>query len=134
MRRAAKRDKNEKELIKVLESLGFTVQQLNDPGIPDLLVGNFLNFLVEVKSESGTLTPPQREFIAQWGGQVKVVKTVQELKRFFLLFYLIHQYQCCETFNVIQNITDHNREFMCPKCGKPVTFIKTIGHLYDFQG
>ena len=38
MRKAAKRDENEAEIVKALRDAGYFVTHLNDPGVPDLLV------------------------------------------------------------------------------------------------
>lgn len=85
MRKAAKRDKNEREIIETLTAIGCTVQQLSAKGVPDLLVGfqdpetgQPTNLLMEIKDKGGTLTPDQVAWINTWEGQVYVVYTVQE--------------------------------------------------------
>ncbi len=40
MRRAASRDANEREIIDALRARGHLVQQLSDPGVPDLIVAS----------------------------------------------------------------------------------------------
>lgn len=75
MRRAAKRDTSEREIINMLVGCGFSVYQLNQP--VDLLVGHRgKNFLVECKSGTKgygkTLNDNQRDFNDAWRG-AKVV-------------------------------------------------------------
>lgn len=75
MYRAAKRDKNEREIIQVLRAMGASVVQLDDPSVPDLLVGFAgRNFLMEVKTETGKLTPSQVQFFDKWKGRAYVVR------------------------------------------------------------
>ena len=81
--RARRRDTNEKKIIKVFERTGAMVVRINDDrvkGIPDLLVGyKGYNLLVEVKTEKGTLSPEQLEFISEWpGGRPFVARSVEE--------------------------------------------------------
>jgi hypothetical protein len=84
MRRAAKRDANEADVIVALRSDGFNVAQISSPGIPDLLVWepgrHFLLF--EVKDDDGDLTPAQMRF---WHQSVNckrfVVRSADEARR-----------------------------------------------------
>lgn len=83
MRRYAnRRDANEREIIDALEEIGCTVYQLDLP--VDLLVGyRAKNFLLEVKDGSKPAsrtkkTQQQKEFMAGWNGQVRVVTSVEE--------------------------------------------------------
>lgn len=84
MYRAAKRDKNEREIIDALLKIGCTVQQLDDAYVPDLLVGYItstgdkINILMEVKNKKGTLKKGQIAWHESWKGQVAVVRTVEE--------------------------------------------------------
>lgn len=81
MRRAARRDKNEPHLMRYLHRIGAIVFQLNDPGIPDLLVfwrGNVLLF--EVKSMQGTLTDEQTKFFDVCPHSAFVVRSVSDIK------------------------------------------------------
>jgi Holliday junction resolvase len=60
-----------------LEERGFSVLNLSAVGMgcPDLLVGrDGQNFLLEIKSENGTLTPAQIEFHKNWQGHCAVVR------------------------------------------------------------
>ena len=84
-RYAAKRDKNEREIIDALMAAGCTVQQLSLKGVPDLLVGYTdpdtgapTNALMEVKAPGGKLTPDEHEWLEWWQGQVFVVYSITE--------------------------------------------------------
>jgi Holliday junction resolvase len=71
MRRAAKRDIAEPEIITALTRCGFSVYRLNQP--VDLLAGyRGVNYLIECKSGSKgyarALNENQQEFAAQWNG------------------------------------------------------------------
>jgi hypothetical protein len=81
MRRAAKIDDNQTQIMVALRQLGFTVQSLATVGngCPDLLVGrNDKNILLEVKDGRKSpcqrlLNPAQQKWHQHWKGQVKVV-------------------------------------------------------------
>lgn len=81
MRRAAKVDANQTEVVKALRKIGATVQPLHTVGrgCPDLLVGwRQKNFLFEVKDgnkppSARELTPDEKRWIADWRGPVFVV-------------------------------------------------------------
>lgn len=79
--RKAKRDKNEKRLVDFLRRCGASIAYLDDPGVPDLLVGYCgLNLLMEVKGQKGKLTSAQKSFIQNWSGTVYVVRTIRDVK------------------------------------------------------
>lgn len=78
-RTAAKRDKNERDIITAYKGIGATVVQLSIKGVCDLLVGfRGVNYLVEVKEGKNNLTPDQIAFFDSWAGQRVVVWTVDE--------------------------------------------------------
>ena len=81
MRLKAKRDGNEAEIVAALVAVGATVSQLNDPALPDLLVGyKGWNILMEIKGKKrGKLTPAQKRWHETWRGQVEVVRSVEEV-------------------------------------------------------
>ena len=88
VRRAARVDRNQAALIKVLRKLGATVQPLHmvGRGVPDLLVGfRGKTLLVELKDGEKSasrrkLTPDQSEWISAWrGGRVHVVTSVDDV-------------------------------------------------------
>jgi len=81
MRRAARIDANQAEIVAALEACGCTVLSLAEHGrgCPDLLVGlRWRNVLLEVKGPKGKLTPDQRAFLAEWRGEWYVVSSVAE--------------------------------------------------------
>jgi len=86
MRRAAKIDANQPDIVKALLDAGCSVHSLAavGKGMPDLLVGRCgANFLLEVKDgakppSERKLTPDQVEWHAAFRGQVTVVHSVAE--------------------------------------------------------
>ena len=79
MRRAAKRDANETEIIKALRQIGATVQPISENDTPDLLVGyQGINYLMEVKTAKGKLRTGQIEWHDNWRGQTSVVRSVDD--------------------------------------------------------
>lgn len=67
-RRAAKRDKNEPQIVEALEGMGALVERLSKP--LDLLVNvNGVIALADVKApRTGRLTADQVEFLQKWDG------------------------------------------------------------------
>ena len=81
MRRAAKRDTVEEGIIAALRGEGFTVFQISDEGIPDLLIGRKGNphwLLLEVKSPGGVLTKAQEKFFKATEGATRFMVTNAE--------------------------------------------------------
>lgn len=86
MRRAAKTDDNQAEIVAALRKIGASVQPLHavGQGCPDLLVGwRGITSLLEVKDgkkppSARKLTPDQEKWHAAWMGQVTVVETVEQ--------------------------------------------------------
>ena len=85
MRQAAKRDRNEGEIVAALEACGCSVTRLSQKGVPDLLVGYIhpvsrlpRTTLIEVKEPRGKLTPDQDEWHALFVGEVHIVRTIDE--------------------------------------------------------
>ena len=86
MRRAAKVDANQAEIVKALRAVGAKVQSLAavGDGCPDLLVGfRGLNYLIEIKDgdkppSKRALTDDQVQWHAAWTGQIAVAKSVSE--------------------------------------------------------
>lgn len=86
MRRAAKIDANQTEIVKALRQMGCTVQSLAavGDGCPDLLVGaHGVTLLVEVKDgtkppSARRLTPDQEVWHRNWtGGPVAIVTDLE---------------------------------------------------------
>lgn len=86
MRRAARIDENQPEIVQALEAIGCTVDSLAavGGGVPDLLVGyHGFNLLIEVKNpdkrpSQRKLTPAQIEWHGAWAGQKSVIETVDQ--------------------------------------------------------
>lgn len=81
MRRAAKVDANQKEIVSALRKVGRTVLLLHRVGsdCPDILVGNGThNILLEIKAPGGKLTLGQQQFLNLWRGPAFVVESVEE--------------------------------------------------------
>lgn len=86
MRRAAKVDANQAEIVRSLRALGATVQSLAmvGKGCPDILIGyRGTNFLCEIKDgrkpeSAQKLTPHEIAWHDSWGGQVVIVRSVDD--------------------------------------------------------
>ena len=86
MRRAAKVDDNQKEIVKAFRDLGCSVQHLHTvgKGCPDLVVGVYkVNVMVEVKDANKPkskreLTDDEKTWHEAWKGWVEVVETVED--------------------------------------------------------
>lgn len=84
MRRAAKVDANQAEIVGVLRAHGFTVYPAHavGGGFPDLVVGwGKQTFLVEVKDgakppSKQALTPAQQDFARDWKGNFRVINSI----------------------------------------------------------
>jgi hypothetical protein len=86
MRRAAKADRNQPEIVNMLRLVGCTVQHLHTigKGCPDILVGyQGKNYVLELKD--GTLPPSGRKLTddekkwhEDWRGEVHIVSNVRE--------------------------------------------------------
>ena len=79
-RKAAKRDENEPEVINGLKWAGFSVTQLSESGVPDLIAGrNGVNYLIEVKARKGKLTDAQIDWHEGWlGGKPVILRSFEE--------------------------------------------------------
>ena len=85
MRRAARRDANEQDIIKALRECGAYVKQINDEGAFDLLVSyRGETLLLEVKDgakppSARRLTDAEQKFHDEWPGtNLWIVNSVQE--------------------------------------------------------
>jgi hypothetical protein len=81
MRRAAKVDANQSEIVKAVRKIGANVLHLHQvgKGCPDLLTCfQGRNVLLEVKQPGESLTKDQVEFIAMWGGEMHIVHSPEE--------------------------------------------------------
>jgi hypothetical protein len=89
MRRAARRDSNEGDIIKAMREAGAYVKVINDEGLFDLLVshgpeGNKRTLLIEIKDGSRPpsarrLTDAEQKFHDEWpGSDLYIVNSVEE--------------------------------------------------------
>jgi len=86
MRRAAKIDDNQKEIVDYLRKIGATVRSTAaiGQGFPDLVIGyKGQNFLVEVKDGSKVpskrkLKPDEQAFFDSWAGHVFVIERIED--------------------------------------------------------
>lgn len=99
MRRAARVDENQSEIVAALRYAGASVLLLHQVGggCPDILVGlsrecqrcgleSTYNYLVEIKDgekvlSKQKLTPDEQEFFDNWRGQVEVARSIDEALR-----------------------------------------------------
>ena len=90
MRRAAKVDRNQGEIVNTFRKLGWSVQVLSvvGEGCPDIVVGRRgFNLFVEIKDGQAVpsdrrLTKAQVGWHASWKGQVAVLKNIDEVIEF----------------------------------------------------
>jgi len=81
MKRAAKVDINQKEIVAYLRKIGASVAVMSavGQGFPDLVVGwRGRNYMIEVKQAKGKLTEDQYTFAGHWKGQIAVVRCVND--------------------------------------------------------
>lgn len=90
MRRDAKADANQAEIVEALRRAGYSVAHTHalGRGFPDIVVGGVglagrrFNVLLELKSDlRGRLTADEKRWHAAWQGQVDVVRDAQEAVR-----------------------------------------------------
>lgn len=80
MRRAAKVDSNQTEVVEAFRTLGCSVQSLAalGKGVPDIMVSlGGITWLVEIKSGKGKENPLQTDWAALWLGCRAVVRDMQ---------------------------------------------------------
>ena len=78
MRKAAKRDANEPEIVEALRRAGCHVQRNSDTGVPDLTVtlpGGAPVLYMEVKALKGKLTPAEAKWWADYGEVCGVIRS-----------------------------------------------------------
>ena len=84
MRLAARTDANQKEIVEALRAVGASVLVLSrvGQGCADLAVGiRGHTYFLEVKTDSGKLTPAEQEFMQMWRGHYAIVRTPDEALR-----------------------------------------------------
>lgn len=86
MRRAARVDANQAEIVAALRAVGASVHPTHalGAGFPDIVVGfRGANYLMEIKDGSKTpskrkLTKDEKEWHASWAGAVHIVESVDD--------------------------------------------------------
>jgi hypothetical protein len=84
MRRAARTDANQAEIVEALRQAGASVQLLHavGEGCPDLAVGyRGQTYFIEVKTPGGSLNEREQKWHQQWRGHVAVVRSAEEALR-----------------------------------------------------
>lgn len=89
MRRAARVDDNQAEIVAALRAAGCSVTSLASigKGCPDIVVGRAgMNYLMEIKDgnkppSKRSLTPEEKKWHESWKGQVAVVESVEDALR-----------------------------------------------------
>lgn len=77
-------DVNQAEIVDALRQVGVTVTCIHSVGhgCPDLLCGHKgKSYVLEVKNGNSKLTADEREWHAEWRGQVAIVRTPEEAIR-----------------------------------------------------
>lgn len=88
MRRRARVDANQKEIVAKLREIGCSILHTHQlgKGAPDIIIGfNNRNYLVELKDGSKTksqqkLTPDEVEFQNEWKGNYHVCNSFEQVK------------------------------------------------------
>lgn len=77
----AKRDANERDIFDTLRRFGLSVQPIDVPC--DAIVGyGGQTWLVEIKTDKGTLTKPQRKFYETWKGNRQILRSTEGAQEF----------------------------------------------------
>ena len=90
MRRNAKADDNQPQIVKAFRQLGYSVAHTHaiGKGFPDIVIGrDGVNTLVEIKDGLKTksqrqLTPDEKEFHEAWKGMVIIIESVEDVIAF----------------------------------------------------
>lgn len=90
MRRAAKSDDNQPQIVKAFRQLGFSVAHTHTigKGFPDIIVGRGgINTLIEIKDgkkvkSQKQLTADEKEFHENWKGHIIIIESVEDVIEF----------------------------------------------------
>lgn len=77
MRRAARVDANQEEIVAGLRRLGISVEIIEEP-MDCLVCHRGKTSLLEIKTPEGRLTKAQVEFIQRWPGEIFIAQSLQE--------------------------------------------------------
>ena len=78
---AKRTDANQSEIVNALRLGGATVTSLHTvgKGCPDIVAGwHGINYLIEIKTDTGKLNSNEIRWHKNWNGQVAIVRTVEE--------------------------------------------------------
>ena len=81
-----KADNNQKEIVRGLRALGYSVRHIHTVGrgLPDLAIGKHgITCLVEVKQPGEPLTLDEQEFFQAWNGLAVIGHSVEEIHEQF---------------------------------------------------
>jgi hypothetical protein len=81
--RQAKKDRNQTQIVEELRKMGFSVAITHrlGSGFPDIVVGDgrtSRNYLFEIKSDGGKLTPDEDKFAAGWKAQWNIIYSTED--------------------------------------------------------
>ena len=80
MRRAARRDTTEPEIVAALEGMGYVVDRVSAPGFPDLVLSRGNRFwLAECKTGKGRLTKAQNYFHDRHKAVVPIFRSIDDV-------------------------------------------------------
>lgn len=77
MRRAARSDANQSEIVDALRKIGVSVEIIKLP-LDLLICHKGETALMEVKTDEGGFTKVQAEFLSRWPGKVFVVRSPED--------------------------------------------------------
>jgi len=86
MRRDAKVDLNQKDIVRKLRAMGYSVRHTHTigKGFPDLVIGRHgVNLLVEVKRKGEKLTQDEQDFFEIWRGLVIIGYDAEQINSYF---------------------------------------------------
>ena len=87
MRRVAKVDLNQKQIVMELRALGYSVRHTHmiGRGFPDIVIGRHgKNLLVEIKRTGESLTPDEVDFFETWNGDAFVGYDTEGIHEYFM--------------------------------------------------
>jgi hypothetical protein len=79
--RRGKPDSNQKQIIKELRAMGASVEisSMIGNGFGDIIVGfNEINYILEIKTETGELRDNQVEYHRSWKGTIHTIRSFEE--------------------------------------------------------
>lgn len=86
MRKKARIDLNQKDIVGHLRTLGATILHTHQlgHGAPDVIAGiNGVNVMIEIKSGAAKLTPDEKTFHSTWRGYLAIVRDIDDATQLF---------------------------------------------------